>query len=103
MTLRVCACGWHVGTFDDHRCDPEMTKVADRAIEAARERGIEATKLGYGDGKLTFELDERTNITTCPHASGTFSIEGVLMLDDLTHNELIALLAAIKRIRQGAP
>jgi len=48
---KVCPdCGWYASPFSHHRCDPEAGATASALIAAVPE--AEATKLGYGDGRV---------------------------------------------------
>lgn len=99
--LDVCrACGWYAhGSFRPNECDPKLGEVADEISAQAKRIGINTTKLGYGFGQLTFEIDEQTAVTTSPHRNGTFSVENVYMIGRTLPSDVLALVAVLQSIR----
>lgn len=102
--LRVCEqCGWYVhGPYMETQCDPKLGKVADELAAQAARAGVEATKLGYGFGMLTFLIDERTSMTVQVHRDGTYDVRTIHMLDDTYPSDVMLLVESLKAIRLRA-
>lgn len=56
--LDTCGeCGWYAHTkFRNGKCDPALGEATSRLQSDAA--SIESTKLGYGDGRITFAIDD---------------------------------------------
>lgn len=95
--LKVCEkCGWHVHTFSPGQCRPDLGKFADEVMAAIP---IPSTKLGYGFGKVTFELGEDASITFDVRRK-TFGFNDVHLLRDLDTAGVKRLVEAIHRAIQ---
>lgn len=81
--LETCGkCGWSLSNLpQNHRCKPKAGKIADAL--AALMPGIHSTKLGYGDGNITFEISEHRSITLAIGDDGTFSVEKIFWINEL--------------------
>jgi hypothetical protein len=103
--LKVCPkCGWydHGQLFRTDECDPDRGKIADELAAKARAAGVSPTKLGYGFGNITIEVDERTHLQLEVNRNGTFDVRDLYMLDDLDPDDVMAIVETVKRIREKA-
>jgi hypothetical protein len=98
--LPVCPkCGWpSAGPYEteEHRRDCVHEPAGESACElAARLPDLPSTKFGYGTDQLTFEPDKNLHVRFHCNRSGTFKLEEVWLLDDLSQNEAASLMRAI--------
>lgn len=104
--LQVCQkCGWPMaGPNEEERharhCSHVEGGKAAVAL-AAQFPELRSTKFGYGTDNLTFELDKKMHVRfRCSH-KGTFSLEEVYLLENLTEGQAEALVEAIAAWRRG--
>lgn len=108
--LKVCPkCGWHMLMNHEERCEPRAGKRASALAEALPE--IPSTKLGYGDGMVTFEPAENASRDLQPlhvhfevsdreNEPRPFSLREVSLLDDLSQEEAASLVRAVVEWRK---
>lgn len=107
--LSVCGkCGWYEhGPHRQHECDPRRGAIADKLV--AMIPSVPATKLGYGFGRLVFELDDRTHIRFDVGSDGRryrgrpFKLEDVSALDGLSHEAAVDLVQTLAAWRTRWP
>lgn len=101
----VCPrCGWYVSPFiHAQQCDPKAGAKANALSERIQEAlpFVKTTKLGYGHGVLTFEIDKDTNVRFKIRASGRLvQFDDLFCLSDLDPDDVLAMVEALYRIRQ---
>lgn len=95
--LRVCgACGWYLPTFLEHRCRPEEGAAADRLANSV---DVPSTKLGYGDGRLTFSVDDDL-VMGFDVAPDGFQWRYLQCLADLSHDDAADLVGVLQAWRK---
>lgn len=104
--LPVCGkCGWPMaGPYEEqqHRSAcPYVTLGANATALAERVDELPSTKFGYGTGGLVFELDKNLHVQLQCKKGGTFKLEDLWLLDDLTADEAADLVRAIASWRRG--
>lgn len=97
--LEVCTkCGWYAhGPYRASACHPDRGAAADAL---AAQINLPSTKLGYGDGRLTFDLHEDLNITLEVDDRG-FGIENVWILGCYAPEDVKELIEAIRNTKIG--
>lgn len=99
--LRVCKrCGWYDSYGHETECSPKGAAAADRLVKHVREHvDVKATKLGYGHGRLTFQLSKTCSLTLDVQRNGKFHVDGGLgglfWLDDLDDDEVTKLVCVL--------
>lgn len=107
--LAVCAkCGWYEhGPLRAHECDPRRGAVADKLI--AMVPSVPSTKLGYGFGRLAFQLDDRYTVKLNVGSDGRryrgrpFTIDGIYALGGLSHEAAADLIRTLDAWRKRWP
>lgn len=94
VSLDVCdACGWY-RLESGHRCRPAEGVLANDLI--ALVPGVDAGKLGYGDGQVMFDIGEDFTVRFEVHKDGTFTLRDVHLLDSLTTKQAAMLVLMLK-------
>lgn len=98
--LPVCEkCGWPMaGSNEEERHIKHCSHIVagKAAITLASQLSeLRSTKFGYGTDNLTFELDKKMHVRFQCSNKGTFSLEEVYLLDNLTEAQAKALVEAI--------
>lgn len=95
----VCnACGWYDPAYARHSCDPEAGVNADRLAAAVC---VSSTKLGYGDGRLSFEIDDDFVVgLSCDSGDFPFRWSYLHHLGDLSTGDAIDLIDSLKLWRR---
>jgi hypothetical protein len=77
--MKVCGkCGWYLPNLpSNHACRPDLGADANKLAVLLGSLDVSSTKLGYGDGNVTFKLSDRVSITFSCEGQGRFSIEHV--------------------------
>lgn len=99
--LEICPkCGWYEHEILRSECDPKRGEAASRLIAALPE--IRSGKLGFGFGRVVFEIDDNTHVVFEVLVDG-FSIEtgGVWCLHTFRHEDAKKLVLAIADIVKG--
>ena len=93
-------CGWYASRFAHNNCNPVAGRIANAL--AAQVPEIDSTKLGYGEGKLTFEIAEGLNVSFRIRGIEPYAIafEDLHCLGDLSIEQAARLVRAIKEIVQ---
>lgn len=103
--LEVCkACGWH--RLLNHVCYPAAGKAADDLILRVKEMvpEVEATKLGYGDLRVTFEFFGDCSITLRVDSEGRdFQINHLHWLKRLPQERVSTLIVFLNAFRRCGP
>jgi hypothetical protein len=104
--LAVCAkCGWPMaGPYEEQRhktACPYVTLGTSASALAERVDELPSTKFGYGNGQLTFELDKDLHVRLQCNKDGTFKLDDLWLLDNLTADEAADLVRAIAAWRRG--
>lgn len=98
--LNVCArCGWYDGFHHSQKCEPALGQAAGALVERLMAAGARATQLGYGTGRVNFQLaaeEHCFSITLRVDAPGRFSLQDVQLLGSLTADQVVALAEALK-------
>ena len=93
--LPVCGkCGWYVLTYAGHRCRPEAGAAAYALARAVGD--VPATKLGWGDGRVTFEIDEDFSVGFDVSGHGTFNWRHTSCIGELGQDAAVDLVKALK-------
>ena len=82
------------------KCDPKLGAIADELAAKATAIGLTPTKLGYGFGRLVINVDDRTSLKLDVNHDGTYAVDDLFMLDYLKADEVMEIMAALKRIRR---
>ena len=95
--MEVCGeCGWYLSNLpDNHECKPREGRLATKLMKAVP--SVKSTKLGYGDGNVTFAFDKNHAITFRIRR-GRFNVESVFWLDDLTPERAQKLVEALAKL-----
>lgn len=108
--LDVCPrCGWYLNKYGPHaECTDERQQLGEDVGRLAHavcaSTGILATKLGYGDLKVTFNFSKDLNLQLeVARARGrtVFRLRDLFCLYDLDHDDVKELLEAIAGTRIG--
>ncbi len=102
--LKVCEkCGWYDDKYGHaNTCDPEGGALADKLIKLI---GVPATKLGYGNGHVTFEFSENKSLTLGVHRERV-RVDRLFWLpedneDGLSIEHITALVKALAQVSRG--
>lgn len=120
IELDVCpGCGWHAHTGPRSAdCAPALGRAATRLQEAAPD--VSSTKLGYGHGRVTFEIDDDLSVgfdvrhpwnatgDARDESTVTFPWQRLHSLGGLSHDDALDLVRTLRdwsvrrRDREGA-
>ncbi len=91
--LPVCPqCGWH-WVIPHSDCKPKAKPVADKLLRIAAAMGIDATRFGYGQGRVCFNFHENFRVKVRCHEDGTFSLDDVHLLADFDPDHAVDFLS----------
>ncbi len=92
--LKICPkCGWYAHEpYNTGRCRPGDGAIADQLIAGLPE--IRSGKLGYGSGKVIFDIDEGTTVVF-DISNNAFSLNHVCCLHSFGHESAKDLVRAI--------
>lgn len=94
--LEICKrCGWYASRYTHNNCRPDRGRVA--ATLARELPEAHPTKLGYGEGCVTFVLDEETSVRFEIGHDNSIKLREVYALQDLTINDAADIVRALRK------
>lgn len=97
--MRICErCGWYALMNHAERCDPTRGRLAQQLIASVP--AVRSGQLGYGDGRVVFDLDEDFavlfEVSHTDPSKRAFSLREVHRLGSLDVDEAADFVRAIK-------
>lgn len=95
--LKICeSCGWYDSQYAHNNCRPDRGRAG--AALARELPDANPTKLGYGEGCVTFELDEDTHVSFEIGLDNSIRLREVFMLEDLSTAQAAEIVRAIRKV-----